>query len=68
MSAMSLRVLKGQIERGVATLATVDPWFAKKAITEAEAAEARAYWRTLNDPPEPPAETVVDESATTNRR
>lgn len=56
MSATSLRVLKGQIQRGVAGLETIDVWEQKRTITPDEAVEARAYWHQLYDPPPPPPE------------
>jgi hypothetical protein len=54
MSPTSLRVLKGQIQRGVAGLDTIDVWEQKRTITPEEAVEARAYWHQLYDPPPPP--------------
>lgn len=61
MSAASLRVLKGQIERGVANLDTIDTWQSKKLLTQAEADEARAYWHQLYDPPPAPDPTSEPE-------
>jgi hypothetical protein len=57
VSVASLKALRGLIERGKADLATIDAWEAKKAVTAAEADEARAYWHELYDPPPAPEPT-----------
>lgn len=73
MSAASLKVLKGQIQRNFATLDTIDTWETKKVVTAAEANEARAYWHELWDPaptpestPEPPAPSETGEGTATS--